>query len=87
MAEEPQGAVRACLTRTEAARRIRETHGLPCTVETLATKAWDGSGPPYRVAAGKTFYDPSDLDLWAKSRISTPIRKASDARHIGEVVA
>lgn len=75
------------LTRPEAARRIREVHGLPCTPETLATKAWAGSGPPYRLAMGKAFYDPDDVDRWALSRISPRVRKAADARlaaHVGE---
>jgi hypothetical protein len=68
------------LTRAEAAQRIREVHGQPCTPETLATKAWAGSGPRYRVAAGKTYYDPADVDRWAEDRFSAPVRKAADAR-------
>ena len=89
MPNEADRAARPKLTRPDAARRIREVHGLPCTSETLATKAWDGSGPPYRVAMGKTFYDPDDVDRWAQSRISPPVRKAADARRakLGEVAA
>jgi hypothetical protein len=68
------------ITRAEAAKRIREVHGQPCTTETLATKAWDGSGPPYCVAAGKTYYDPDDVDRWAQARFSPPARKAADLR-------
>ncbi len=74
-------SVRHVLTRSEAAQRIREKHRLACTPGTLATKAWDGSGPPYRMAAGKAFYDPDDVDRWAEARFSAPIRKAADARH------
>ena len=80
MPVEPDSAPCPRLTRREAARRIREVHGLPCTVETLATKAWDGSGPPYRLAAGKTYYHPDDVDGWAQSRISPLVRRAADAR-------
>ena len=67
------------LSRTDAARRVREVHGQPCTPETLATMAWAGSGPAYRKVAGRTFYDPSDVDRWAEERISPPIRRAAEA--------
>lgn len=78
-------STRRRLTRAEAAQRIREVHEQPCTPETLATKAWDGSGPPYCVVAGKTYYDPGDVDRWARARISAPVRKAADARHVKRV--
>jgi hypothetical protein len=68
------------LTRAQAAQRIREQHGQPCTAATLATKAWNGSGPPYCLAAGKTLYDPADVDRWAATRVSKPVCKAADAR-------
>ena len=73
-------------TRKEAAARIRADFGVPCTAETLATKAWSGDGPVYRVIAGRSYYDPGDIDDWARSRISEPVRRASDLRrsHIGE---
>jgi hypothetical protein len=80
MRVEANSAASPRLTRREAARRIRELHGLPCTAETLATKAWNGSGPPYRLVAGKTYYNPADVDRWAQSRIGPPVRKAADAR-------
>jgi hypothetical protein len=78
------------LTRREAAKRIREVHRLPCTAETLATKAWDGSGPPYRLVAGMTYCNPEDVDQWAQSRIGPAVRRAADARrapHIRETKA
>jgi hypothetical protein len=68
------------LTRAEAAQRVRDVHSQPCTPETLATKAWNGSGPPYCLAAGKAFYDADDVDRWAQARVSAQIRKAADAR-------
>ncbi|OYX97146.1 MAG: hypothetical protein B7Y80_20735 [Hyphomicrobium sp. 32-62-53] len=68
------------LSRAEAAQRIRDIHRQPCTPETLATKAWNGSGPVYCLAAGKAYYDVGDIDRWARARISAPVRKAAEAR-------
>ena len=73
-------------SRKSAAQRIRDVHGLPCTDATLANLASEGAGPVYKLVAGRAYYRDEDIDVWARSRISAPIRKASDARRraIGE---
>ena len=70
----------ARLTRRQAAERIRDLHGLPCTEGQLANHASDGTGPTYRLFGPRAFYLDTDVDAWARSRISPPIRKAADAR-------
>ena len=66
--------------RKYAARRIRDVHRQPCTEGTLANLASDGDGPVYRLIAGRAYYLDDDIDDWALSRVSAPIRKAADAR-------
>ena len=66
-------------SRSEAARRIRDIHGVPCEASTLAKEAHFGSGPTYRVIGGRAMYLDADIDAWAQSRIGRPVRKAADA--------
>ena len=72
-------------TRKAAAQRISE-HYFPCSEGTLANLASSGEGPVYRLVAGKAVYLDEDIDAWAGSRISEPVRRASDLRrsHVGE---
>jgi hypothetical protein len=70
------------LTRSEAAKRIRDLFGIPCTASTLATKACDGSGPVYRLGGGKALYSVADVDEWASEQLGPPIRRASEARRM-----
>jgi hypothetical protein len=65
--------------RNAAAQRIRKA-GIPCTPGTLANMASDGTGPIYRVISGRCYYLDADIDAWIATRISGPIRKASDVR-------
>ena len=82
--ESPLGPGRS---RQETAQRIRD-RGIPCTDGTLANMASDGTGPIYRVIAGRCFYLDADIEAWIASRISAPICKVSDARrHINREVA
>ena len=82
-----QGILERRLSRAEAAARVR-AGGQPCEQSTLAKEATYGSGPPYVIIGGRAFYAPGDVDAWAQSRVSAPIRKASDARrHPNEAAA
>jgi hypothetical protein len=65
------------LRRTDAARHIRETWGLPCLPKWLAKLAVVGGGPVFRKAGKTPLYLPSDLDAWAQARIGAPRRSTS----------
>ena len=67
-------------TRAQAAQRVREVHGIPCQPSSLAQHACYGTGPIYRLCAGKASYLDADIDAWAVSLISKPIRRAGEAR-------
>jgi hypothetical protein len=67
------------LSRTVAAQRVRNLHGIPCEPSTLAKRATTGTGPTYRIIGGKAMYLDADVDSWASSLVSEPLRKASDA--------
>jgi len=67
------------LSRTAAAQRVRDLHGVPCQPSTLAKRATTGTGPTYRLIGGKAMYLDADVDSWARSLVSEPFRKASDA--------
>jgi hypothetical protein len=66
------------LRRGLAATYVRETHGLECSVAYLEKLASSGGGPLFYRVGRRVEYDPADLDTWALSRISGPLRKASD---------
>ena len=68
------------LTRREAVSWLWEKFGLHYTEGTLAQMASKGTGPVYRLIAGRVAYFDEDLDAWARSRIGPPARSASDAR-------
>ena len=61
------------MRRVEAARYIREIHGIPCSQATLAKYAWNGVGPTFRKAGKFPIYSRDDLDAWARSRLSDPV--------------
>ena len=56
----------------EAARYIREAHGIPCAPATLAKYACLGGGPPFRKAGKFPIYVRDDLDAWALQRLGEP---------------
>jgi hypothetical protein len=66
------------LRRDAAAAYVRQHHDINCTAGYLAKLASTGGGPPFYRVGGRVEYDPTDLDRWALSRISGPLRKASD---------
>jgi hypothetical protein len=67
------------LLRNPAAAYVREKYSLPCSPAYLEKLGSVGGGPLYYRVGNRVAYDPADLDAWALSRISGPLRKASDA--------
>jgi hypothetical protein len=68
------------LRRNEAAAYIKETHGIPCASKTLAKYAVIGGGPLFRKSGNIPLYEPRDLDAWAESKLSKPVRTTSELR-------
>jgi hypothetical protein len=65
------------MRRTDAARYIRETYGIPCVATTLAKYACIGNGPLFRKAGKFPIYSRDDLDIWARSRLGEPVQSTS----------
>jgi hypothetical protein len=69
------------LRRTDAARYVTETYGLPCSPKTLAKLACVSSdGPPFRLAGRIPLYPRQGLDAWALAKIGPLVRSTSEAR-------
>jgi hypothetical protein len=68
------------LRRADAAAYIRERFAIPCSRQTLAKYAVTGEGPMYRLAGRFPIYVAQDLDAWALSRLSAPVRSTSAAQ-------
>ncbi len=68
--------------RRSASQYLHDTWQIECSAATLANHASKGTGPEYRLIGGLAHYDEPALDDWARSRISSPIRKASDAARV-----
>jgi hypothetical protein len=69
------------LRRTEAAKYVTDTFGLPCSPRTLAKLACVSShGPPFRLAGRIPLYPMSGLDEWAQSKIGPLVRSTSEVR-------
>jgi hypothetical protein len=66
------------LRRAEAARYIRDAHGIPCSPATLAKYACIGSGPAFRKAGKFPIYSRDDLDAWANQRLGELVRSTSE---------
>jgi hypothetical protein len=66
------------MRRADAARYIRETHGIPCAPATLAKYACLGGGPTFRKAGKFPIYARADLDAWADLRLSKPVHATSE---------
>ena len=67
------------LRRDDAADYVRQTWGLPCSRGLLAKLAVNGGGPVFHRAGKWPLYKEPDLDAWAKSKLSGPLTKTSDA--------
>ena len=71
------------LRRSEAAKYITETYGMPCSPKTLAKLACISSdGPPFRLAGRFPLYPISGLDAWAQSKIGPLVRSTSEVRRV-----
>jgi hypothetical protein len=66
--------------RSEAAAYIQENHGIPCAPKTLAKLAVIGGGPIFRKAGKVPLYELGDLDAWAESKLSKPVRSTAELR-------
>jgi hypothetical protein len=65
------------MRRADAARYIRENHGIPCAPATLAKYACTSGGPVFRKCGRIPIYSREDLDTWARSRLSEPMQSTS----------
>lgn len=75
------------LRRTDAAKYVTDTFGLPCSPRTLAKLACVSSkGPPFRLAGRIPLYPTSGLDAWALAKIGPLVRSTSEARGLGSAV-
>jgi len=68
----------ANMRRADAARYLREAHGIPCTPATLDKYACIGGGPAFRKAGKFPIYARVDLDAWAEHRLSRLVRSTSE---------
>jgi hypothetical protein len=66
------------MRRADAARYIREAHGIPCAPTTLAKYAVQGGGPPFRKAGKFPIYSRADLDAWAKCRLGKLVHSTTE---------
>jgi hypothetical protein len=66
------------MRRADAARYIREAHGIPCAPATLAKYACTGGGPAFRKAGKFPIYSRGDLDAWAEHRLGKLVRSTSE---------
>jgi hypothetical protein len=66
------------MRRAEAARYIRENHGIPCSPSTLAKYACRGGGPGFRKAGKFPVYARDELDAWANKRLSELVHSTSE---------
>jgi hypothetical protein len=66
------------LRRSEASAYVREHWAFPCSTAWLAKLAVVGGGPTFRRAGRFPIYATADLDDWARSRISAPVRSTSE---------
>jgi len=67
------------LRRKAASEYLAATWGIPCSPSTLAKLAVIGGGPTFRRAGRIPLYSSGDLDTWATSKLSGPMRSTSDA--------
>jgi hypothetical protein len=71
------------LRRTEAAKYVTDTYGIPCSPKTLAKLACVSSeGPAFRMAGRTPLYPIPTLDAWAQSKIGPLVRSTSESRRV-----
>jgi len=74
MSDNPQRLLR----RSEAARRVREKHNIPCEPSSLRTLAHSGKGPLFIRVGRFPLYDPDDVDAWVLAKSSAKVRSTSE---------
>jgi hypothetical protein len=72
--------MRTPLRRAAASKYLLEKYGIERAVGTLSKLAVTGGGPPFSHAGRIPLYDPNDLDQWALSLLSGPVRSNSERR-------
>ena len=73
------------LSRAQAVEYLRERWGLSYARRTLVIYAARGTGPEYFRLGARVVYTVAALDQWAKSKITTPGRKASGLKSLMEI--
>ena len=63
--------------RRAAGQYLQDNYGFG-TAASLAKYAVTGGGPPFHKVGRMVLYDTSELDHWAQSQISPPMRSTSD---------
>ena len=71
-------APRRMLRRSDAARYVVETWGLPLSPKTLAKLAVVGGGPRFRKASRFPMYEVTSLDDWVRSKLSPAVSSTSE---------
>ncbi len=61
---------------------LQSVWGLPVSIKTLAKYRSLGGGPEFHRGHGAALYAPTSLDAWAESKISGPLKRASDAQPV-----
>jgi hypothetical protein len=81
--QEEAAKLNRLLRRSEAAKYITQTYGIPCSPKTLAKIACIGSdGPPFRMMGRFPGYPIPGLDAWAQSKIGPLVRSTSEVREV-----
>ena len=75
------------LPRREASIYLWDRWRLSYTPSTLARLASLGTGPVYRKRGPFAYYQNEDLDAFAQTKISGPMRKASEAAEMHTSIA
>lgn len=68
---------REYMSRKDAAAYLKAHYGFG-TPQSLGTYAVKGGGPMFHKAGRLSLYTQAALDVWAKSRISPPMRSTSE---------
>jgi hypothetical protein len=63
-----------------ASQYLKDTWGINASPKTLANHRSKGTGPHYSRAGIQCNYGAEDLDAWAQSRLSAPVRNTTEER-------
>ncbi|HXZ16789.1 MAG TPA: helix-turn-helix domain-containing protein, partial [Roseiarcus sp.] len=65
---------------TAEASKFLDDNGFPVSPATLNTKRSRGGGPKFRRFGPFVRYEPEDLLMWARSKLSEPVANTSEGR-------